>query len=308
MLVARAHEAAAVQALAAHVKRRAREWDWVQWSGLRRDGTGIATLRIAAVEVPDAGRCAFVLPLPGSWEEFRAGLGHNVRESVRKCYNSLKRDGHAWRLTVAGRPDEIPAALERFFVLHKLRAGVAGTVAHADCFATPASRRFLADVCLRLAARGTVRVFQVEVGGQVVAARIGFVFGDRLYLYYSGYDPAWGKYSVMTTVVTEAFKYAIAAGLTSVNLSTGADRSKTRWRPSEIGFVDAVTPSPGGRSRLTYQAFELATRWREARHRTSAAGEDGQRRPPAMHRRTEEPIAASRHHGAAPPSTEPTHS
>jgi len=39
------------------------------------------------------------------------------------------------------------------------------------------------------------------------------------------------KYSVMTTTVAEAIKYAIANGLNTVNLSPGADVSKTRWGP-----------------------------------------------------------------------------
>ena len=49
--------------------------------------------------------------------------------------------------------------------------------------------------------------------GQIVAMRLGFVVDDSLYLYYSGYDPLWARYSVMTTTVAEALKYAIACGL-----------------------------------------------------------------------------------------------
>src|SRR5437764_14631272 len=31
-----------------------------------------------------------------------------------------------------------------------------------------------------------------------ISSRIGFQSNDQIYLYYSGYDPSWSKYSVMT--------------------------------------------------------------------------------------------------------------
>ena len=55
---------------------------------------------------------ANVLPLAPTWELFRAGLKRNIKESLRRCYNSLKRDGLAIRLVVADTPDAIHTALE----------------------------------------------------------------------------------------------------------------------------------------------------------------------------------------------------
>jgi hypothetical protein len=59
----------------------------------------------------------------------------------------------------------------------------------------------------------------------------------------------------MTTAVAEALKYATTHGIPSVNLSTGADESKLRWRPRPVGYVDAVALRPGARARLSYQAL-----------------------------------------------------
>lgn len=90
--------------------------------------------------------------------------------------------------------------------------------------------------------------------------RIGFVLGDSLYLYYSGYDPAFAKYSVMTTVVAEAIKHAIEEGFATVNLSTGRDVSKTRWGPDEVVFRQASIVSPSLRGELTHEMFRAARR------------------------------------------------
>jgi CelD/BcsL family acetyltransferase involved in cellulose biosynthesis len=250
-----AFEERAIETLLDHLRASASSWDWLMWRGLRVGGPWEHAVAASGSvewgeEVP-----GYILPLAGTWEEFRAQLPRNVKESLRKCYNSLKRDGHTFSFEIARRPEEIGAALELFCRLHSARAALTGTVKHKDFFIAPKARRFLIDVCGRFAERGMVRVFMLRVGTDVVAARIGFVIGKSLYLYYSGYDPAFGKYSVMTTVVAEALRSAISENLTSVNLSMGRDLSKTRWRPNQTLYREALQISPSSRARLTLSAY-----------------------------------------------------
>ena len=203
----------------------------------------------ASSDVPD-----FVLPLTNDWDSFRASRPRNVKEALRKCYNSLKRDGHRFDFEVVSRPGEVRDALDDFFSLHRARAQANVTVTHRDVFETAEAQGFLLDVCSRLADEGRLRIFRLRIAGRVVATRIGFVDGSHLYLYYSGYDPAWSKYSVMTTTVAEALQYAIAEGTTSVNLSTAADVSKSRWRPDEIVYRSALQTSDTARGRTLAMA------------------------------------------------------
>jgi CelD/BcsL family acetyltransferase involved in cellulose biosynthesis len=237
--------------------RNPRDWDWIHWTGTcDRFSTALGRLRALHWEpIPPH----YVLDLPPTWDIFRAGLKRNIRESLRHCYNSLKRDGHSFELKIATEPHAVQAALDRLFVLHAVRATMPGSVEHPNRFASAALRNFLSDVCRELAARDVVRVFQLEIAGQIVASRIGFVVGDSLYLYYSGFDPDWAKYSVMTTTMAEAIKYAIAQeGLKTVNLSTGRDISKTRWGPREICGQAAYDHGGRVRSRLVRHAFVKA--------------------------------------------------
>jgi CelD/BcsL family acetyltransferase involved in cellulose biosynthesis len=203
-------------------------WDWVQWIGATH---WLAALIPEKHTKPQASPQSYVLDLPPSWDMFRAGLKRNIRESLRHCYNSLKRGGHTFELRIVTETSDVGQALDCFLALHARRADMQGTSVHPNRFASEVSQRFLYDVCSQLAQRGVLRIFQLKVGSEVVAMRIGFVVAGSLYLYYSGYDPAWAKYSVMTTTVAEAIKYAIAQGLNTVNLSPGADVSKTRWGP-----------------------------------------------------------------------------
>ena len=230
-------------------------WDWIQWSGLREDGSSDAVRQKLSVNSEDISTS--LLTLPETWEDFRAGLKRNIRESLRKCYNSLKRDNITFEFRVVRDPPEIAEAVDRFLVLHKARAkDEEASVNHLDVFASPAACIFLKDVCCRLAETGVTRIFQLVIDGNVVASRIGFQFPNSLYLYYSGYDPAWGKYSVMTTTVAESIKYAIEQGLRTVNLSTGLDVAKTRWGPSHVTYGQGVQIAANTRSQLAYAAYQ----------------------------------------------------
>ena len=237
-------------------------WDWMLWP-VRVGSDAHRVLAPVLRNGASSAKRAYILDLPPTWEQFRAGLKRNIKESLRKCYNSLARDGHEFTFEVVRERAELRPALETFFRLHAARADAVGTVRHRNVFANPAEQRFLIDTCERLANEGTARVFQLRIAGAVVASRVGFALGDSLYLYYSGYDPAWGRYSVMTTVVAEAIKYAIAEGYRTVNLSTGSDISKTRWGPREVRYTEQVQLSPAPRARLVHAAYGLAMR---ARH------------------------------------------
>jgi CelD/BcsL family acetyltransferase involved in cellulose biosynthesis len=229
-------------ALLQHAAATRDAWHLVTWSGIRRPPEDWGAAGYPALiwrrQVSD-----FCLTLPASWALLRAALPRNVRASIRKCYNSMTRGGFAFELRVISGPEAARDALDAFFRLHRSRAQISEVVTHADVFQDPRARAFLRDYGDYSARRGELRIFQLVVGGEIVATRIGFLLGSDLYLYYSGYDPAWARYSVMTTLVVEALKWAILNGTQVVNLSTGDDLSKTRWRPHRTTFHDAAQRS-----------------------------------------------------------------
>jgi CelD/BcsL family acetyltransferase involved in cellulose biosynthesis len=232
------------------------DWDWIHWTGIS-DAFAEALSAGGSLRWQPA-LTDLVLDMPPTWEEFRSHLKRNIRESLRHCYNSLKRDNHCFELQVIEDLPELHRGLDRFLELHVMRAKSEVGVMHPNRFASQVSRAFLYDVCERLCKRGALRLFQLKVGSQIVAMRIGFVVGDSLYLYYSGFDPEWSRYSVMTTTVAEAIKYAIAHDLKTVSLSPTKDISKTRWSPREVVYKSVHEQGPRLRSRLARQAYLTA--------------------------------------------------
>jgi CelD/BcsL family acetyltransferase involved in cellulose biosynthesis len=227
-----------------------RGWDWMAWEGLDRDSAFAHEIESAMPLAWGPPETVNVLALAPTWDAFRQGLKRNIKESIRRCYNSLKREGLTARLVVAESAADIDRDLGTFLRLHALRASATSGVGHPDRFQTGQSRRFLRAVCARLAESGVARVFTLWVGDVAVASRVGFQMPECLYLYYSGFEPEWSRYSVATTVVAESLQYAIAAGLPRAHLSMGSDVSKTRWGPEISLRHPAVSVRPRISSRV----------------------------------------------------------
>jgi CelD/BcsL family acetyltransferase involved in cellulose biosynthesis len=217
-LLAPGYELRAARAVR-HYLAQQPSWDWINWSSITEEFGKVFALGGRGPRQTEAP--GYVLDLAPTWEQFRVRLKRNIRESLRHCYNSLKRDGLCFELEVAREPVAVRRGLERFLELHAMRAKMPSTIEHPDHFVSDVSRRFLFDVCERLSACGTVRVFQLKVDA-------------------------------------EAIKYAIAQGLTSVNLSRGTDNSKTRWGPREVAYTCAIEPRPRLSSSLKFHCYDSA--------------------------------------------------
>src|SRR4029077_12614584 len=163
--------------------------------------------------------------LGASWDDQRKLLKRNIKESIRHCYNSLQREGHTFRVDVADGDAQRAAAIDDLLRLHELRSTVEQRYRHRNHFQPAAFRDFLRTALLAPHAR----LFTLRIDDQVAAVRAVLDLNRQRYLYYSGFDPAWWRYGVMTLLVTEIVKDAIASGMEAVNFSPGVDVSKTRW-------------------------------------------------------------------------------
>jgi CelD/BcsL family acetyltransferase involved in cellulose biosynthesis len=201
-------------------------------------------------------RPCVVLPLPGNWDELRAGLKRNVKESIRRSTNRLTRDGHAFELT---EEYESPAALREALTelrrLHLARSELQGTIGHPDYFAGGANVEFLDDVAERTFGTGLVRPSLLRVDGKAVAARLVLRSNGAVFFSISGFDPAWWDYGPLTLLDAETLKAAIGRGDTLANLSIGPDTSKLRWSEQLELHQDFVLVGNRTRSRLAFSAW-----------------------------------------------------
>ena len=70
------------------------------------------------------------------------------------------------------------------------------------------------------------------VDGEPAAAQLWFEHGDTLFLYYSGYDTRWARFSVALIATLEAIRSAMAErGIRRLEFLSGGGQFKERWDP-----------------------------------------------------------------------------
>ena len=264
------HEVAALETVRKFLQTEYPGADWIELGALRQENGDLARARLLAGSRNTKREIdGYHLELPTTWEALRSSRSRNIKESIRRCYNSLKRAGLTPQLRVIESPAETPAALETFFRLHSMRSRVTNGVRHGDVFQQENERTFLREYVLDQAQRGQLRIFQLLISGSVVATRVGFLNNDQIYLYYSGYDPAWSKYSVMTTLVVEAIKWSIDQRLLILHMSTGTDVSKLRWGPTLTRYHAYTEVPHNWKASLSFSTYARAQRllrwWEKAR-------------------------------------------
>ena len=244
-----------VQALFAHFLARRDEWDVFRWHGLRRSAAHYEVALPDYALIDGVVRPDYVLALPPSWEALTTRLSGKMRQNLRRTYRGLERDGLRFGLRVVAAEAEVAGATARFFALNAARAAATNMVKRPPLFRSRRALPFFSEQLLEFAAHDQLRIFELEVAGKVVASRLAFQLDDVLYLYFSGYDPVWRYHSVMTVLMAEMIQWALARGIREINLSTGNDQSKLRWKPKEVLLHEAMLISPSPWVRHSFRAY-----------------------------------------------------
>jgi CelD/BcsL family acetyltransferase involved in cellulose biosynthesis len=267
-------------------------WDWIELSAqgehlavwdetlTQRHLSGLEVHREPAVSIP-------LMTLESNWEEQRKVMKRNIKESIRHCYNALRRDKHEYFFVADGGSSNPVEAARRLLELHHRRSLVQARQWHRDNFADDSIRAFEVDALSRMHAGGRARFAELAIDGHVVASRACLEAHGALYFYYSGFDPLWWKYSVMTLVVTEAIKDAIARRLSTVNFSPGVDDSKSRWGVSLTPMQTITLVRDRARHRLRFRLLRFRKKIRQPLHRQL------DRALSIFRRREEEPVKTS---------------
>lgn len=172
--------------------------------------------------------------LPSDWTTYQRALSKNLRSNLPRYRNRLLREERMAHVEILTSPEAILAALPQLFLLHRQRAHAMNMKRHSDYFASATSRAFMLLIAMILSWQRRVALARMIVDGQVVAMQLLLFEGDGMSLYFSGFDPAWGRYSVMMLTTKASLQYAMAQGITWVDLTAGAgSQAKRQWANEE---------------------------------------------------------------------------
>jgi CelD/BcsL family acetyltransferase involved in cellulose biosynthesis len=188
------------------------------WFGMLRDAASAQGLEVTE----DEDGVSPFLPLPGSWEDYLAGLSSKYRHEIKRKARKLVEEAGEFRIVTADDETLIPL-LDRFVELHRMSEGPKGV------FMVPGMEIFFRRLGEAFCADGVFRLTFIEVGGQLAAGTIGFVWGGTSYLYNSAFDRSWGNLAPGMVLVGEDIRLAIEEGCGGFDLLKGDYAYKYRF-------------------------------------------------------------------------------
>jgi CelD/BcsL family acetyltransferase involved in cellulose biosynthesis len=175
-----------------------------------------------------AGDASPYLKLSGTWSSYQQSLPAKLRSNVRNRLSRLRAFGEP-RLEIIEDPEESARACEDAL---RLEGSGWKDEASTSIASDPAVRRFYALLAERAAAQGWLRLMFLTVSGRRIATAYASCFEGRLFLFKTGYDPAYASCSPFKILTWLAIERAFAEGLREIDFLGDTERWKLEWTSS----------------------------------------------------------------------------
>ena len=158
--------------------------------------------------------------LPSTWDDYLGQLSKKDRHELRRKLRRLMSAGGVDLHVVTGA-DEASEKLDTLFHLMRISSH------HKEEFLDrPGMEAFFRDMTRTMASCGMLRFYFLTFDGQPVASVMNFDVAGVLYMYNSGYDPAYSHYAVGLMSKALLMQDAIEQGRTRVDFLRGDESYK----------------------------------------------------------------------------------
>ena len=165
------------------------------------------------------------LTLSGTWDRYHASLPAKFRSNLRNRLARLRAHGEP-QLEILDAPEDIAAATEDAL---RLEASGWKDTTHTSITSDQAVQRFYSLLAERAAGRGWLRLVFLTIGGRRIATAYGSSFDGRLFLFKTGYDPAYAACAPFKILMYLATQRAFTDGLQEIDFLGDAEPWKREW-------------------------------------------------------------------------------
>ena len=184
------------------------------------------------------------LDLPATWDAWLSSLHRDRRYKVRKVRKKLEEAHADARFFVWSDPTTLEQGVDRLAHLHRKRWERIGAP-HA--FSSPAYMGFHHAVIAACFRRDRLRLYCLELSGEVVAIYYFYKFRDRVYLMQSGFDPDHADVNPGQVLLGHIVEHAIGEGHKVLDFLRGEHRYKSELATGEreTVYLTAFRRTPG---------------------------------------------------------------
>lgn len=221
-----------IESCLAHLEQETR-WSTVDFQEIHESSPTLACLRAVPGfrdeqwVINPCSTCVRI-PLPASWDAYRASLGASTRKDINYDENRLRKAFRVDFRVMESQDPKFSAAVDALQQLHQARRAQLGDV---GIFQSGPAAQMNAALLKACGERGWTRLFLLLLDGIVVAGFSGFEFRNQLLgeNFSINPDERWRKYSVGNVLLGLIVRWGIERSLTAVDLSRGDEPYKLRF-------------------------------------------------------------------------------
>ena len=197
-----------------------------------------------ACETGRSERIAFT-NLPATWDGWLQSMHRDRRYRIKNIRKKLLAAHPKARFFVWDDPKTLDEGFERLVYLHQKRWR---SIGKAHAFSTPVYREFHRAVMGACLARDRLRLYSLDLGGEVAAMYYFYRFRDTVYLMQSGFDPDHADVKPGQVLLGYIIEHAISEGHKVLDFLKGDHRYKDELSTGEreTSYVTAFRLNPGG--------------------------------------------------------------
>ena len=242
------------------------QWDYIELADFLANSDVLQTFHDVAkgsgmaINPKPSTICPYVA-LPGTVDQYWASLRSRLRKNLRYHMRLLQRQAKVAFVKVDAA-SEIEQAFDDVTQLHEARFRARH---RSSTFLAPEVKTFHRTAAKSLAAAGLARIYFLELDGKRIAGMYGFSNGRTFSLYQSGSDPAYGRFSVGTLLISSVMQALIEEGHSEFDFLRGQEAYKQLWATGERELRTVSFFDKRGASRAAYAAQILRGCLRECK-------------------------------------------
>ena len=184
------------------------------------------------------------IDLPASWGEFLGSMTSDRRSRFKKARRKCEA-AHSARFFVWNDAANLDQVIDRLVELHRSRWAEAGG---SESFASPEYLEFHRQTMKSAFARGWLRLYCLELDGEIAAITYCYRFRNRIFLMQAGFDPKLAKSNPGKALLGYALEHAIGEGNDVFDFLKGEHRYKDELATGhrETRGVRVFRNTPGG--------------------------------------------------------------
>ena len=201
------------------------KWDYIDLKEMPENSKSLPFLNeLCPKSLKTVNECTF-MSLPKSYEIFLMNLNHKMKKDLSR---TSRRIEETFKVKFADYSDSqsVSEGVQLLFKLHQKRWESRG---FPGIFANQKVRDFHFEMAQLLSQRKWLRLHLLYLSGKPVAAEYGFAYRSKFYLYITGRDPEYYKYSVSNLLRAHIVRKLIEEKVTEYDFIRGKEDFKKRW-------------------------------------------------------------------------------